>query len=51
VPGSYCDAQALLADGDRGVVDGLYVDVVFREELVRCSFGEGSVANEDGDDV
>lgn len=51
VAGGGRDAETFLADGDGGVVDGLYVDVVFVEEQVGGFLGEGGVADEHGDDV
>lgn len=51
VAGSDGDAETFFANGDRGVVDGLNVDVVIGEKLVRCCLGECGISNEDGDDM
>lgn len=45
------DAETLLTDGDRGVVDRLHVDVVFGEEFVGSGFSEGGVADKDGNNM
>jgi hypothetical protein len=51
VPRSDRNAQTFFTNGDSGVVDRLYVDVVFSEEFVRGSFSESGIANEDGNNV
>lgn len=51
VTGSGSDPETFFTDGDGGVVDRLNVDAVVGEQRVGSSFGESSVANQDGDDV
>jgi hypothetical protein len=45
------DAQALLADGDSRVVDGLDVNLVLLEKEIRGALSDLSITNENGDDV
>jgi hypothetical protein len=51
VAGSYCNPETFGAHCNGGIIDGLNVDVVIGEQLVGCGFGEGGVADEDGNDV
>jgi hypothetical protein len=48
---SWCDSQPLFAHGDRGVVDGLDINVMVSEERIRCLLRQCRVADKDRDDV
>jgi hypothetical protein len=45
------ESESFFTTGDGRVVDGLDVDIVFTEELVRSSFRQLGITNKDGDDV